>query len=193
MTVSPLEVTSLILTLVLSGYVVTSILWGMLPMTGSAWYTIFFQATLNIWLLLDNYVILLDLKKSTEALSSRQCNTNIHNVDQSNTIEKLNYTNRELTRQNSRLSQKLFHYTDHSLANVHWSLIFSKAMALYYIKHNATTLRRSQSPKIIQRVQSVEHDLKTSKLRMLTRHSASETNVLTQTDGKDRDASHHSI
>jgi hypothetical protein len=110
----------------------------------SVWVMLFLVFFLVVWLALENWVLLKDLKTaSIPSENARQ----LHLL-QSETISAMAMEARSLREKNTALAETLKHVNQCSIALLHWELLYRKVVVMHYIMHfqmNKAVLKMRQA------------------------------------------------
>ena len=104
----------------------------------SLWLLIFLQSSLLVWIILDNITIYEDLRHKEAPQTKFKLLEKFH----IETISDLALSAKKLSDRNLQLTKTINSYNTITLANLHWNLLYSKAMAMHHIRCLAQPKKR---------------------------------------------------
>ena len=127
---SVMETSALVCLLTTAGSIVTAVL-SILSWCGvSDLFIIFMLSVLLVWFFLENRLLLSAVDKHNSTTAS----TKVVDNYRVQALVNIALRARELEATNTTLTQKVIDLECGTIANLHWKLVYQKAMALHYIK-----------------------------------------------------------
>ena len=126
---TPAQLVMLFSTLIGTATVLTSLI-AILSFFASIWLLVFCLSFMLVWMTLDCITIYADLKLKDSPTLQFKINEQLH-LD---TICDMAVQAERLKKANSKLTKTIEDYQITTLANLHWNLLYNKAMSMYYVQ-----------------------------------------------------------